>query len=79
MNLTDWQGDSAHESWNRLTREVEVKLTPRWVQQQLRNLEAQLISERARRESAEHRDKALQMQLKKEIQEQDDLNANATS
>jgi TIR domain/PAN domain len=72
-NLADWNGDLNHKEWRKLRREYEAKLIPTWVRQQLDELEAELVGERARREGVERRDKTLQGQIAKEAQAHQDL------
>ena len=72
-NLADWNGDPNHKEWRKLRREYEAKLIPTWVRQQLDELEAELVGERARREGVERRDKTLQAQIAKEAQAHQDL------
>jgi hypothetical protein len=73
VNLVDWAGDPHHEGWRQAIREIESKLTPRWVQKQIHGLDAELTAERARREVAESRAKALHAQIGKEVAAQDQL------
>src|SRR5262249_13665936 len=72
-NLADWNGDLNHNEWRKLRREYEAKLIPTWVRQQLDELEAELVGERARREGVERRDKTLQAQIAKEAETQLEL------
>src|ERR1043166_2142220 len=72
-NLVDWRGDLNDAAWGNLRREVESKLVPRWMQQRLDELEAELIAERARREGTESRNKVLRAQIAKEAQGDEDL------
>jgi hypothetical protein len=72
-NLADWNGDPNHKEWRKLRREYEAKLIPTWVRQQLDELDAELVGERARREGVERRDKTLQAQIAKEAQAHQDL------
>jgi hypothetical protein len=72
-NLADWKGDFDQAEWGKLRREIESKLTPPWMLQQICQLEAELVAERARREAAESRDKVLQAQIAKEAKAQLDL------
>jgi chromosome segregation ATPase len=72
-NLADWNGDPNHKEWRKLRREYEAKLIPTWVRQQLDELEAELVGERARRDGVERRDKTLQAQIAKEAQAHQDL------
>ena len=69
-NLAGWDGDTNHNEWRKLRREYEAKLIPTWVRQQLDELEAELVGERARREGVERRDKTLQAQIAKEAETQ---------
>jgi TIR domain-containing protein/PAN domain-containing protein len=69
-NLVDWNGDLNNEEWNKLRREYEAKLMPGWVRQQIDQLEAELVAERARRQGVERRDKTLQAQITKEAETQ---------
>jgi TIR domain len=72
-NLSDWSGDLGHEDWRKFQREFEAKLTPPWVRRQIDELEADLVGERARRETAERRDKIMQARIAKEAEVQQDL------
>jgi hypothetical protein len=72
-NLVGWRGDTNDAAWSNLRREVEAKLIPRWVQQRIDELDAELIAERARREAAESRNKVLRAQIAKEAQGDEDL------
>lgn len=72
-NLVDWRGDLNDAAWGNLRREVEAKLVPRWMQQRIDELDAELIAERARREGAESRNKVLRAQIAKEAQGDEDL------
>jgi hypothetical protein len=72
-NLVDWGGDLNDPVWGNLRREVENKLVPRWMQQRMDELEAELLAERGRREAVQSRNKALQIQISKEAQGHLDL------
>jgi TIR domain len=72
-NLAGWRGDFNDAEWDKLRREVEAKLIPRWMQQRIDDLEAALTVERARREAAESRSRALRAQIAKEAQGDEDL------
>src|SRR5262245_42264309 len=69
-NLSNWEADLEHEGWRKLRGECEAKMMPPWAQRQIDEKEASLVGERARRESAERRDKILQAQIAKEAQVQ---------
>lgn len=73
INLADWNGSFDNLEWIKLSRAIEAKLTPPWMQRKFDELEAELLAERARRESAESRDKILQAQIAKEVSRQVDL------
>jgi TIR domain-containing protein/PAN domain-containing protein len=73
VNFSDWNGDLADAEWLKLRREVELKLTPRWLQQKMDELEADIAAERARREGAESRDRSLLARIAKEAQAQQEL------
>jgi hypothetical protein len=73
VNLTSWIGDLADTEWQKLSREVEAKLTPMWVRRMTDSLEAELLAERARRETAERRDRTLREQIAKEVEAQQQL------
>jgi hypothetical protein len=73
VNLADWRGDLDHEGWRKLNRDIEAMLTPPWVERKIFELEAELIAERARRERAQNRVRALEAQIAKEVQAQEDL------
>ena len=65
-NLCSWSGDAGDGEWLKLLSQVESKLTPAWVRRTLDTLEAELVAERARRETAERRDRTLREQIAKE-------------
>ena len=69
VNFSDWNGDLADVEWLKLRREVELKLTPRWLQQKMDELEADIAAERARREGAESRDRSLLARIAQAQQE----------
>src|SRR6266436_7042207 len=69
-NLSDWNGDYAHNEWRKFRREFEAKLTPLWVRRQIDEIEAELVGERTRREGAERRDRTMQAQITKEVEVQ---------
>ena len=71
--LEGWTGDVGDAEWRKLSRDVEAKLTPAWVQRQIDELDAELVAERTRRESAENWSRVLQAQISKEVQVQQDL------
>ena len=73
VNLVTWTGSTVDGEWEKLKGEVEARLTPLWVSRMIDGLEAELVSERARRESAERRDKTLREQIVKEAQARQDL------
>ena len=70
MNLAEWTGDTTDQKWFLLLRELEVKVTPRWIMMRVMAVEANLKSERQKREAAEARVQALEQQLSIEIDEQ---------
>jgi TIR domain/PAN domain len=72
-NLSDWNGDYAHNEWRKFRREFEAKLTPLWVRRQIDEIEAELVGERTRREGAERRDRTMQAQIAKEVEVQQTL------
>lgn len=72
-NLTAWNGDEQHEGWLQLEHQVQSKLTPLWVRRQIDRVEAELVAEQARRESAERRDRILRDQIAKEASAQQEL------
>jgi hypothetical protein len=67
-NLVAWAPGPASSEWQKLQAEVEAKLTPLWVTAKIHNADAAVLAERARREAAESRIRALQEQLAKEAQ-----------
>jgi hypothetical protein len=73
VNLAAWTGSTADGEWEKLLRETEARLTPLWVRRMIDGLEAELVSERARRESAERRDRTLREQIIKEANARQDL------
>jgi hypothetical protein len=72
-DLSQWSGDREDTEWRKFRREFEAKLMPRWVQQKLNDVDAELEGERARRESAEAHEKTLRAQIAKEAKIQQDL------
>lgn len=56
-NLANWNGDYADDEWRKFRDAFEAKLTPRWVQEKIGLLDAELEGERARRGSAEAHEK----------------------
>jgi len=72
-NLASWTGDDDHVGWSELRRQIETKLTPLWVRRHIDTLDAELVAERARRETAERRDRTLRDQIVKEAQAQQEL------
>ncbi len=70
MDFSTWQGDTTDAKWALLMRELEVKVTPRWIMQRVMAVEANLKSERQKREAAEAREQALETQVSREIDEQ---------
>lgn len=73
VNLSAWAGNVDHEEWRKAISEIESKLTPAWVQRQLYEMDATLTAERAHREGAENRVRALQTQIGKEVAAQENL------
>jgi hypothetical protein len=73
VHLATWTGSTVDGEWEKLKGEVEARLTPLWVRRMIDGLEAELVSERARRESAERRDKTLREQIVKEAHARQDL------
>src|SRR5580704_14012922 len=67
-NLASWTGNNDDPEWRKLLNAVQVRLTPRWIRQMMDQLDAELVSERARREMAERRDRTLRDQIVKEAQ-----------
>jgi TIR domain/PAN domain len=78
-NLVGWNGDLNHDEWRKLRREYEAKLMPPWVRQMIDEKDAELVSERARRQGAERRDKILQAQIAKEAETQQELKRDLDS
>ena len=73
VNLVGWKSDIEQSEWLKLIRDCQAKLTPLWVQRQIHELEAELLSERAQREGAEAKDKVSQAQIAKEARTRQDL------
>ena len=67
-DLSAWAGDLNDASWLRLLNQVESMLAPPWIRRTLDGLEAQLVGERSRRETAERRDRTLRDQIAKEAE-----------
>lgn len=72
-NLSSWPGDVAQDEWQKVIREIELRLTPPWAQQRIFELEAELTVERTRRGAAEKQVKPLQAQITKAVEAQDQL------
>ena len=62
-----------NDNWLRLLNQVESMLAPPWLRRTLDGLEAQLVGERSRRETAERRDRTLREQIAKEAEAQQHL------
>ena len=73
IDLSDWGGEFDYAERRKLSRDIEGRLMPSWVRQQIFELEAELVAERARREGVESRDRVLQAQIAKEVQAQAEL------
>jgi hypothetical protein len=76
VNLSAWGGDHEHEEWRKLLRELESKLAPAWMKVLLDRRDAELLSERTGRESAERRDRTLRQQIAKEADAHQALTAD---
>jgi len=72
-NLTAWSGGTDDPEWLKLLAAVQAKATPRFVRHMMDALDAELVSERARRETAERRDRTLRDQIVKEAQQSQEL------
>jgi len=72
VNLEGWNGDSGDIEWGKLRGYIESKLMPPWMQQITDELAGELEAERARRERADGRIAALQTQMARELQAQED-------
>ena len=72
-DLSKWNGDKEDTEWRKFRREFEAKLMPRWVQQKLNDVDAELEGERAKRETAEAHEKSLRAQISKEAKIQQGL------
>jgi hypothetical protein len=72
-DLSQWSGDKEDTEWRKFRREFEAKLMPRWVQQKLNDVDAELEGERAKRETAEAQEKSLRAQISKEAKVQQSL------
>src|SRR5262249_5264834 len=64
--LDAWSGRPEDELWLKLQREVEDRLTTRWVKQSIAHIEANVSAEQARREGAERKIRQLLDQIEKE-------------
>lgn len=67
-SLTGWSGDASDDRWQRLQKEIEIKVAPLWAKRGIHRLEASLLAERKRRESAESHEGALRLQVEQEVQ-----------
>ena len=72
-NLSAWAGEIEDVEWTKVQRELEARLTPLWLRRIIDRLEAELVAERARRDAADRRDRALRDQIVKEVQAQEEL------
>jgi hypothetical protein len=72
-NLAKWNGDYADDEWRKFRDAFEAKLTPRWVQEKVGLLDAEVEGERARRKTAEAHEKTLRAQISKEAKIQQGL------
>jgi len=72
-NLTGWSGALEDSEWLKLLNEIESKLTPSWMKRTLDTLDAELVGERARRETAERRDRTLRERIAKEAEARQQL------
>jgi len=71
--LIDWSGDCTDNEWRKFLDACEAKLMPRWVQEKVELLEAELQGERAQREQAEAHEKVLREQIAEQAKTQQDL------
>jgi TIR domain len=78
-DLSKWNGDQEDTEWRKFRSEFEAKLMPRWVHQKLNRVDAELEGERARRETAEAREKTLRAQISKEAKVQQELKGDRDS
>ena len=74
-NLSSWDGDLNAAEWAKLLNQVESKLTPEWIRRTLDSMEANLVAERSRRETAERRDRTFREQIAKEAEARQQLQA----
>ena len=72
-DLSKWNGDQEDTEWRKFRREFEAKLMPRWVQQKLNDVDAELEGERAKRQTAEAHEKSLRARISTEAKIQQDL------
>jgi hypothetical protein len=72
-DLSGWDSDYTDDRWRKFLEVLEAKLTPRWMQEKVGLLDAELEGERAQRESAETHEKTLRAQISKEARIQQDL------
>jgi chromosome segregation ATPase len=72
-DLSKWNGDQEDTEWRKFRREFEAKLMPRWVQQKLNDVDAELECERAKRQTAEAKEKSLRARISTEAKIQQDL------
>jgi hypothetical protein len=73
-DLSEWTGEAAHPQWKKLLVELEKKFSPPlWIRNKLETMEAELMSERTQRSSAERRAESWRKQIAKEIGKQQSL------
>jgi len=72
-NLSRWTGSIEDEDWIKLLHEIESRLMPGWVRKTLDAKDAEMVAERARRETAERRDRTFRDQIAKEAAAQQRL------
>lgn len=84
IDLQEWTSDEDDSQFQKLIREIESKLIPKWVTAKVAFLEGQIESEIKRRQLAETRENSVKKQLELEIEvvnavkrERDSLSASA--
>ena len=70
IDLSGWQGSPNHEGWLKLRRELEIKVSSKWVSRKLLSLETLIKTERMKREMAEAREAVLEAKFADEVTSQ---------
>lgn len=72
-DLEGWRGDVGDAHWRRIQKEIEIRVAPLWAKHAIHRLEAGMLAEKKRRESAESHEGALRLQLEQEVQKRVEL------